>query len=119
MKKFLLIFICLFINLQGFSQNPIIIIDSLKTELSKNPDEAKKAKIYGDLTWYYCSVSTDSALVYGKKAMNLAKKMNDSVFLAQTFNDYATVYYLKGDYDVSEDLLIKSLKIRNKLIRYL
>ncbi|WP_417856240.1 tetratricopeptide repeat protein [Xanthomarina gelatinilytica] len=115
MKKLLLIFISLFFNLHGFSQNPVKIIDSLKIELSKKPDEATKAKIYGDLTWYYCSVSTDSALVYGKKAMNLAEKMNDSVFLAQTFNDYATVYYLKGDYDVSEDLLKKSLKIRNKL----
>lgn len=115
MKKLLLPIMVLLINLHGFSQSPLKIIDSLKVELSKSLDEAKKAKIYGDLTWYYCSVSIDSALVYGNKAMNMAEKMNDSVFLAQTYNDYATVYYLKGDYNFSEDLLMKSLKIRNKL----
>lgn len=112
MKKLLLLIIVLQISLNGFSQSPQKIIDSLKIELSKNPDESKKARIYGDLTWYYCTISTDSALVYGEKAMIMAEKMKDSVFLAQTFNDYATVYYLKGDYNLSIDLLRKSLNIR-------
>ncbi|MCX7548748.1 tetratricopeptide repeat protein [Xanthomarina sp. F1114] len=115
MKKLLFLIFVLQLNLNAFSQSPQKIIDSLKIQLLNNPDEVKKAKIYGDLTWYYCTVSTDSALVYGKKAMSMAKKMNDSVFLAQTLNDYATVYYLKGDLNQSENLLRKSLKIRNKL----
>ena len=68
----------------GFSQSSQKIIDSLKVELRKSPKDPLKAKIYGDLTWYYGSISTDSALFYGKKALVLAKKLNDSTFLAQT-----------------------------------
>ena len=96
----------------SFPQSPRKIIDSLKIELSKSPKASLEAKIYGDLTWYYGSISTDSALVYGKKAMALAKKIKDSVFLAQTISDNAVIYYLKGDYSTSEKLFRESLKIR-------
>lgn len=96
----------------SFAQSPQKIIDSLKIELSKSPKDELKAKIYGDLTWYYGSISTDSALFYGKKAMALAKKIKDSVFLAQTISDNAVIYYLKGDYSTSEKLFRESLKIR-------
>ena len=58
----------------GFSaglkaQNLSEVISNLKSDLSKNPDDKKRASIYSDLTWYYASVSVDSALSYGKKAI--------------------------------------------------
>ncbi|WP_246067771.1 tetratricopeptide repeat-containing sensor histidine kinase [Changchengzhania lutea] len=99
----------------GVAQNNLKIVDSLKTELSKTSREEHRAKIYGDLTWYYSQISTDSALVYGKKAMVLAQKLNDSAFLAQTISDNAVVYYLKGDYKVAKALFKKSLKVRTSL----
>ncbi|MGZ0015107.1 ATP-binding protein [Yeosuana sp. AK3] len=113
MKRILTLVIVTLLSLKGFSQNQQKIIDSLKRELLKPEKDSIKAKIYGDLTWYYASISTDSALVYGKKAMVLAEKLHDSTFLAQTISDNGVVYYLKGDYETSEKLFRQSLKIRN------
>ncbi|GAA4813735.1 tetratricopeptide repeat-containing sensor histidine kinase [Litoribaculum gwangyangense] len=105
----------LFSSIISFSQNSEEIIDSLKIELNKSQNDNVRAKIYGDLTWYYSSVSTDSALVYGEKAMIYAEKLKDSTLLAQTISDVGVVYYLRGDYDVSEQLYRKSLKIRKEI----
>ncbi|GGK10127.1 two-component sensor histidine kinase [Yeosuana aromativorans] len=91
------------------------MIDSLKRELKTVQDDKSKAKIFGDLTWYYSSISTDSALVYGEKAMQFAKKLNDSTFLAQTISDNGVVYYLKGEFDTAEKLFKQSLAIRAKI----
>ena len=115
MKRVSFLIIVFVFSFYGFSQNSTKTIDSLKKELTKVKDEKSRAKILGDLTWYYSPISTDSALVYGKKAMQLAEKINDSTFLAQTISDNGVVYYLKGDYDTSEKLFKQSLKIRTKL----
>jgi hypothetical protein len=55
------------------AQNLSEVISNLKSELSKNPDDKKRASIYSDLTWYYASVSVDSALSYGKKPFRQLK----------------------------------------------
>lgn len=115
MKCKFLIQVILFSSIISFSQNSEQIIDSLKIELNKPQSDNVRAKIYGDLTWYYSSVSTDSALVYGERAMVYAKKIKDSALLAQTISDNGVVYYLRGDYDVSEQLYRKSLEIRKGL----
>ena len=65
------------------AQNLSEVISNLKSELSKNPDDKKRASIYSDLTWYYASVSVDSALSYGKKAISATEKLQDSVLVAQ------------------------------------
>ena len=65
------------------AQNLSEVISNLKSELSKNPDDKKRASIYADLTWYYASVSVDSALSYGKKAISATEKLQDSVLVAQ------------------------------------
>lgn len=107
--------ILLVIGFHGFCQNSQKIIDSLKSELKTVKDDKSRAKIFGDLTWYYSSISTDSALVYGEKAMQFAKKLKDSTFLAQTISDNGVVYYLKGEFDIAEKLFKQSLDIRTKL----
>lgn len=114
MKRCFLAILLIF-HFYGFCQNSQKIIDSLKSELVKVKDEKSRAKIFGDLTWYYGTISTDSALVYGKKAMQLAKKIKDSTLLAQTISDNGVVYYLKGSYDASKKLFKQSLKIRTLL----
>jgi len=113
MKKFLVFisFICSFLS---FSQNTRQIIDSLKNELNKNPAEIQKAKIYGDLCWYYNSVSLDSALIYGNKSAETAQKLNDDNLYAQSLNDLGAVYYLKGNMNKALALYKKSLTIREK-----
>lgn len=115
MKKRFLSTIFVIFSFCCFPQSSSKVIDSLKKELIKVNGEKNKAKIYGDLTWYYSQISTDSALVYGDKAMSLAIKIGDSTLLAQTISDNGIVHYLKGDYDFSKDLFKKSLNIRNQL----
>jgi signal transduction histidine kinase len=115
MKHWFFTLTLILLSFYCLSQSSQSIIDSLKIELTKSPNDKLKAKIYGDLTWYYGTISTDSALAYGKKAMRYAEKLNDSAFLAQTISDNAVVYYFKGDYETSEKLYRKSLKIREEL----
>lgn len=112
MKKILFIFLVSSFCILGFSQNPRQIIDSLKKELNKNPTELQKAKIYGDLCWYYNSVSIDSALIYGNKSVKLAKIIEDENLYAQSLSDLGAVYYLHGNMNGSLSLYNKSLKIR-------
>jgi len=114
-KKIQLLLFFLIIQNICFSQNIEKVIDSLKRELKITTQENVRAKIYGDLTWYYSRVSTDSALIYGEKAINLSKKIKDSVLLAQSLSDFAVVHYSKGEYKIANQYFNQSLKIREVL----
>ena len=100
------------INLQA--QNLQEVITKLKTELGNNPEEKRVASIYSDLTWYYASVSVDSALHYGKKAINITEKLNDSILLAQIYSDLGAVHFRNNDFKNSEKNYLKSYQIRKK-----
>lgn len=108
-------FLFLLISFFAAAQDPVKLIDSLKTELAKNPADEQKAKIYADLTWYSAFVSTDSAMVYGEKAIELAKKLEDSVLLAQALNDYGTVNFVRGEYNESNAKFRQALMLRKLL----
>ncbi len=96
------------------AQNLSEVISNLKSELSKNPDDKKRASIYSDLTWYYASVSVDSALSYGKKAISATEKLQDSVMLAQVYSDLGAVHFRNNDFKNSEKNYLKSYQIRKK-----
>lgn len=97
-----------------FSQNPRQIIDSLRKELNKNPTQLQKTKIFGDLCWYYNSVSLDSALVYGNKSVKSAKQINDENLYAQSLSDLGAVHFLRGEIAKSSNFYLQSLEIRKK-----
>ena len=111
MKKLLLI---LFISFSFClnAQNAQDLIDNLKLELKAKPDAKKTASIYSDLTWYYANISSDSALVYGKKAIIESVKLKDSVLLSQVYSDLGAVYFRKADYNSSKDSYLKGYQIR-------
>ncbi|MEC4004731.1 sensor histidine kinase [Flavobacterium sp. SUN052] len=111
MRK-LLLFLVLFSSMFSHSQNAQDLIDNLKKELKNNPDAKKTATIYSDLTWYYANISTDSALVYGKKAIIESTKLKDSVVLAQVYSDLGAVYFRRADYKASKDSYLKGYQIR-------
>ena len=96
----------------AFSQNALKLIDKLKTELKSNPDDKRKAIIYSDLGWYYANVSTDSALVYNKKAMTEAIKLNDSTLIAQVNSDLGATYFRRNDFESAKKHYGVALKIR-------
>ena len=110
------IFICFLICCQSiFTQNNQAIIDSLKIKLNEKIDDATKAKVLGDLTWYYKESSIDSALKYGKLGLDFIKKINNKPALAQQYSDVAGVYLIKGDTKLSEEYYKNSLNIRREI----
>ena len=106
----------LLFSLNSYPQSPAQkIVDSLKLQLKKAPNAALKAKIYGDLAWYFNMISMDSALVYGEKSIKLAKALKDDKMIGQALSDYGAILYTKGDYDAALTVLGQCLKIRSKL----
>ncbi len=111
-KAFLLL---LFLTMSAQAQTPQKIIDSLKIQLQQNPAASHKAKVYGDLAWYYNMISIDSALVYGIKSLEAARALNDTKMIAQALSDYGAILYTKGDYDQALKMLGECLRLRTKL----
>lgn len=109
-KKLLLL--CLFGFNVGYTQNAQVQIDNLKSELKTNPNDKRTAAIYSDLTWFYANVSTDSALLYGKKAITEANKLKDSTLIAQIYSDLGAVYFRRNDIESSKKHYQTALKIR-------
>ena len=105
-------FLIIMTSLSVTAQNAQYIIDNLKKELKANPDAKKTATIYSDLTWYYSTVSIDSALVYGNKAIQESRKLGDSTLIAQVYSDVGAVYFRKGDFQNSKENYLKAYKIR-------
>ncbi len=109
-----IVFLFLIFGSSVSAQNLSEVIINLKAELGKNPDDKKRASIYADLTWYYASVSVDSALSYGKKAVTATENLQDSMMLAQVYSDLGAVHFRNNDFKNSEKNYLKSYQIRKK-----
>lgn len=110
------LFVLLFLNFAPFfyGQNLNDVIANLKNELAKNPDEKRRAAIYSDLTWYYASVSVDSALSYGRRAVQATLPLKDSTMLAQIYSDLGAVHFRNNDFKNAEKNYLKSYSIRQQ-----
>lgn len=114
MKKYFYLLV-LMVSLSVYSQNAQDIIDTLKKDLKTQPDDKKTATIYSDLTWYYSTVSIDSALKYGNKAVLASTKLGDSTLIAQVYSDIGAVYFRKGNFQNSKENYLKAYKIRKAI----
>lgn len=112
MTKFYNVLLLLILPFSLQAQNASAIIDKLKNELKTNPTEKRTAVIYSDLTWYYSTVSIDSALINGEKAIQTATKLGDSTLIAQVFSDMGAVYFRKGDFENSRVNYLRAYAIR-------
>jgi signal transduction histidine kinase len=112
MKKSHLIFLIIFNSFLGFSQNPMELIEQYKKELKTNPDDKRRATLYADIAWYYANISTDSALVYNKKAMTESTRLKDSVLIAQVNSDLGAIYFRRNDFENSKKYYNTALTIR-------
>jgi signal transduction histidine kinase len=97
------------------AQDVTVTIKKLNTELLQNPDTKRRAVIYSDLTWYYSKYITDSAIVYGNKAKDLAIALNDSSLLAQVYSDIGSIYLSTGNLEPAKLNYTTCYKIREKL----
>lgn len=112
MKKYFYLLNFLIVSFSASAQNAQDIIDNLKKDLKTNPDVKKTATIYSDLTWYYSTISIDSALYYGGKAIQESRKLGDSTLIAQVYSDVGAVYFRKGDFQNSKKNYLTAYKIR-------
>lgn len=112
MKSTILLFL-LFFQL-SFSQDIQIVIDQKKAELAISSTLKQRAAIFSDLTWYYASVSIDSALAYGSKAIKSAEELGDKTLLSQVYSDLGAVHFRNNDFKNSEKNYYKSYQIRKE-----
>lgn len=110
----LLTLLCM-VSLSSVAQNNADIkkeIGSLLKKIATEKDNNVKGRLYSDLAWAYTSFSADSALHYGKIAVDIARMTNDAGLQAQTLNDYGTAFLIKGDYTQALKNLKQSEKLR-------
>ncbi|MEQ9205221.1 MAG: tetratricopeptide repeat protein [Cyclobacteriaceae bacterium] len=96
----------LFTSWVSFGQTAYL--DSLKVELSAEPSDSLKAIILSDLCWNFRSVSLDSAALYGQQAIQFCIESGNDKELATAYNNYAIVWWSKGNYDSAKVYLQKA-----------
>lgn len=94
------------------AQNPVI--DSLE-KLAATQKDSLLASTYNELTWQYRSIDKEKAIEYGRKAIELATKLNYPKSIAQAYNDLGIIFYDKENYDTAIYLYEKAIEIRQKL----
>ena len=94
----LVLFICLGFTAESLKANKVNL-DSLKQQLSIVKSDTELLKIYEPLVKGLAFKAPDSALSYGFKGLEIAKKENDTIIIASLTLNVGTAYYAKGDYD--------------------
>ena len=94
----LVLFICLGLTTESLKAKKVNL-DSLKQQLSIVSSDTGLLKIYEPLVKGLAFKSPDSALEYGFKGLEIAKKENDTIIIASLTLNVGTAYYAKGDYD--------------------
>lgn len=105
----------LFLALPGRGQSPAEGIEGLKAQLKNAKSDGEKARICGDLSYYYATLSADSSLRYGEQSLIFARRSKNDTLTAQAYNDLATASYLKGQYETALDYCRKSFHLRKLL----
>ena len=114
MKKLLLVLL-VFTSSFFYAQNAQDIIDGLKKEIRTNPDDKKRATIYSNLSFYYCTIALDSALYYSNKAIMESKKVDDPAVLGQIYSDAGAVYLNAKDLATSKNYYQQSYDLRKSI----
>lgn len=89
-------------------------IDKLKA-LSKNSNDSIKTKAFCDLCWEYRRISSDSALFFGNKALEIARLNKNNSGIAQAYNDIGILYLDKGELDTALVYFSNSLALRKQI----
>jgi signal transduction histidine kinase len=89
-------------------------LDSL-LKASKTDKGAKLVKVYNEISWEYKNSNVDSALVYGKKAFDVAKSIQDKKAIASAYNSIASSYEALSKLDSSLFYHKLSLDIKTEI----
>lgn len=92
------------------------IIDSLLSRLKTDKEDTNKVLRLKELCWEYKNQGKyDSAMIFGTKAVDLAKKLNYKRGLSASYNNIGTLYIEKGLYPKTLEYFFMALKIKEEL----
>jgi len=77
--------------------------------------DTNKVKILSDLCWEYRFKSTDSAMIFGQQALQLASQLNYPRGIAQAYNDMAIILIDKANFRSATNYLNEAMKIRRQM----
>jgi len=110
-KSFIIIFVILLYFVSGFSQNSSI--DSLVNSLNQ-ADDRVKVDIYSQLCWKLRNSEPESAIKYGKKAIELALEINYEEGVVKAYSYTGVAYRNTGNYSEAFDFYFKGLEQAKK-----
>lgn len=75
----------------------------------------EKVKVLSDLCYYLSYSDVVKSEKYGQEGLKLAQKLNDSILIANAYNDLSILYTLKSNYRKGLDYNLKAYEIRKVL----
>jgi len=91
------------------------LADSLRNVLQTKGKDTTYAKALAKLAAEVANSNTDSALLYNHDAATLSQELNYSVGYAITLNNYAWIYYRKGDFFQAFKYALQGLRFCDSL----
>ena len=107
----LILFLCSF---SAKAQNKKMV-DSLLKKLDTETIDSSRMKIYRRLGSYYTDNNAGKAIGYLEKSLDIAKKLNLSLFIANDYYNIAFCYLVKSDFNKSLDNYFRSVRIYETL----
>lgn len=96
-----IIFLCFALNSLGQSDQSV---EKLKSLVTKQSEDSTKVNTLLDISFQLFRSHPDSSIVYSKKAIDLASKINFKKGLAYAYKNLGLGHYVKGEYT---DVLIQ------------
>ena len=84
------------------------LVDSLLTQLTKSKDDTNKVRLISKLSKEYYQIDPDAGIEYGKKGLELAKKLNWEEGIADLYVSLGTDYLGKSEYPIALDYFLKA-----------
>jgi serine phosphatase RsbU (regulator of sigma subunit)/Tfp pilus assembly protein PilF len=111
-KKIICFFICL-LGTWCTAQNTVL--DSLETVLKNSRNDTDRLVLLNDLCMKYRPVNPQKALVLGKQAIELARKLGKAKIEASVHNNLGNAYNAMGNYDSAMTYFKKAIEIYKKV----
>src|SRR3954467_127844 len=112
MKLLFLLILVLSIHF-SYEQN-FYNIDSLRLSLKNSPNDTSKVLTLAALSFNYAFTQPDTGVLYGQKAITLAKRTGDTKGEAIAMLSYGWALWTFGDYDKAAEVALKALELFQK-----
>lgn len=110
MKKYCVIFLCLFSATLSFAQKKQNL-DSLEQVSQKMPNDIAKVTLLAEIAWKYRNNNIEKSIALSQEAVGLCKKLNNTEILPKLLNHAAVFAELSAKYPESLDFSFQVLKI--------